>query len=100
MRSRLGAAALPALAILLCVSSCGFDNPFRDVTAALARACNPGTIACHGDDLAECIVNESGDPAWSTLDACASHGLVCVAALERCGSCRPGQTRCEGQDVL
>jgi hypothetical protein len=88
-------ALVAALAAFSLVPGCRFDPAYRDDPELLAPACNDDVVECRGASLTRC---DGGRPV--VIDDCGARGMACAPAFLRCTPCLPGQTSCDGTDVL
>lgn len=82
------------LLALLVGSGCRFDPAYRDQPGA--PVCSAGQMRCEGNVLQTCA---SGS-GWQATQDCHASGEVCSAALYACVTCTPGDTECQGQNLL
>lgn len=90
-----------------CIESADCPGGFRCddfLCVSIEQVCEPGSRRCEGDTVLAC--NDAGTSelaiACADLPACAESPFGCACALGECTErvCRPGATRCDGQDVL
>jgi hypothetical protein len=83
-----------AFATLL-AASCKFDSAYRDVPDPGAVPCTNGVVECRGAALTRCV-----DQKPVTIDDCGARGQACAPTLLACTPCLPGESTCDGLDVL
>jgi hypothetical protein len=79
------------------LGSCGFDRSDRWTDDALGSTlvCQAGTTRCNGA-LERC---DATGTTWEKADDCAGRGLICSTSLQRCATCEPASTSCNGATV-
>ena len=89
---------MACLATLGALAGCGDDDNGTDARPDAREEetgeCSPGQFRCTGNVLQTC---EGG--TWGTGISCEEQGDVCDEGLG-CVLCRPGASRCEGNDVM
>lgn len=90
-----------------CIESADCPGGFRCddfLCVSIEQVCEPGARRCEGDTVLAC--NDAGTSevavACAELPSCADSEFGCSCELGACEPrvCRPGTTRCDGQDVL
>ena len=87
-------AARVVTAAVLLAAACSFDPAYRDAVDTKV-VCADGVVECRGALLTVC---EQGSP--KAIDDCGARGQACAPALLKCTPCLPGDSVCDGADVL